>query len=211
MTKRYCGTCGQPVEPSHKFCTWCGEASGKPAPVARPQTATLGSLRSQAPEGFKLVLRRRNGMTYIPKPENDEQLLADYLVSKRIEPDDFEVGYIPAGAKDYAASEASSFQAPGPASIPADVGRTMVGSPSSKHHKDENPKINMGVVAGCFVGLILFLLFLSHFSDLEDRGGRIRMHWLGWAFYYAGGKALLSAFIGCAGGFLTWLLISTRK
>lgn len=61
------------------------------------------------------------------------------------------------------------------------------------------------VIAG-IVGLCSFAFFYSALADMEEDGGHMRMHVIGWLIYGVGGKFLLSLVIGGITGTFAWWL-----
>ncbi len=64
----------------------------------------------------------------------------------------------------------------------------------------------MAYLIGGVVAICIFVFFYSALSSMEETGGHMRMHAIGWLIYGIGGKFLLSLVFGGITGAFAWAI-----
>lgn len=65
---------------------------------------------------------------------------------------------------------------------------------------------HLAYVIAAIVGLCSFAFFYSGLADMEENGGHMRMHVIGWLIYGVGGKFLLSLVMSGIAGAFAWAI-----
>jgi hypothetical protein len=71
-------------------------------------------------------------------------------------------------------------------------------------------KQHLAYLIGGMTALCLFAFFYSTLADMEEGGGHMRMHAIGWLIYGLGGKFLLSLVVGGIAGAFAWAIVNWK-